>query len=115
MAEFLLLFRGAANGHGPVPPPEERQAQMQKWTNWLSNLTQQGKMLGAQPLDASGKVVQGTKKTVTDGPFAEGKEIVGGYLLCKADNWDEAIEISKGCPILEHEQGTVEVRAVGQM
>ena len=110
-----MLFRGAAGGHGPELSSEERQAQMQRWMNWLGDLSKQGKMLGAQPLEASGKVVQGTKKSVTDGPFAEGKEIVGGYLLCKADNLDEAIEISKGCPILEHEQGTVEVRAIGQM
>ena len=115
MAEFLLLFRGAAAGHGPVLSEDEREAQMQRWMNWLGDLTKQGKMLGAQPLEGSGKVVKGIGKTIIDGPFAEGKEIVGGYLLCKANSWDEAVEISKGCPILEHEQGTVEVRAVGQM
>ena len=115
MAEFLLLFRGAASGHGPKLSPEEMQAQMERWMQWLGDLTKDGKMLGAQPLEATGKVLRGTKKILVDGPFAEGKEIVGGYLLCKAESIDEAIAIAKGCPILEHDQGSVEVRPVGKM
>ena len=51
---------------------------------WMGALTEQGKFVGAQPLNEVGKVVTGTKKVVTDGPFAEGKEMVGGYLICKA-------------------------------
>lgn len=54
-------------------------------------------------------------KIVTDGPFIEGKEMVGGYLMCKADNYDEALELAKGCPILEFEDGKVEVREIMSM
>ena len=52
---------------------------------------------------------------VTDGPFMEGKEMVGGYLICKADSLEEAVEISKGCPILEYESGIVEVREIQEL
>ena len=114
MAEFLLLFR-----HGDIREanlsPEQMQAQMQKWMDWMGDLVKQGKVVSSQPLERTGKVLQGTKKVVTDGPFAEGKEIIGGYLLCKADNIEEATEIAKGCPILNSDAGTVEVRPVGKM
>jgi hypothetical protein len=114
MAEFLLLFRGGAPD-GVNQSPEQMQAQMQKWNDWMGGLAKEGKMLGAQPLEHEGKTVRGKKKAVVDGPFTEGKEIVGGYLLCKADTLEQATEISKGCPILEQENGSVEVRAVRPM
>jgi hypothetical protein len=114
MSEFLLLFRGGRY-NGAEQSPEQRQAHMQKWIEWMGALKEQGKMLGAQPLASSGKTVTGTKKVVADGPFMEGKEMVGGYLMCTADNFDEAVEISKGCPILEFEDGVVEVREIHQL
>jgi hypothetical protein len=114
MAEFLLLFRGT-DRRNLNQSPEQMQALMQKWMGWMGEITKQGKMVAAQPLESSGKVIKGTKKVITDGPFAEGKEVIGGYLLCKADTIDEAIEMSKGCPILEFDEGTVEVRPIGQM
>src|SRR6187431_2489960 len=99
MKEYLLLFRGSDMPQSP----EESQAHMQRWMQWMGELGQQGKFVGAQPLTKEGKQVKGSKKAVTDGPFMEGKEMVGGYLICKADSFDEAVEISKGCPILEYE------------
>ncbi len=78
----------------------------------MDELRAQGKVIGAQPLTDSGKVVKGSRKVVTDGPFMEGKEMVGGYLACHAENYDEAIAISRGCPILEFEDGIVEVREI---
>jgi hypothetical protein len=114
MSEFLFLFRG---GDGPAlqKSPEKWQAHMQKWMQWMGGLQQQGKFLGAQPLATSGKIVTGSKKVISDGPFMEGKEMVAGYLMCKADSYDEAVEISKGCPILEFEDGIVEVREIQQL
>ena len=111
MKEYLFLFRG-----GNVPQsPEEGQAHMQRWMQWMEGLGKQGKFAGAQPLNKTGKQVTGTKKLVTDGPYMEGKEMVGGYLICKADSYDEAIEISKGCPILEFDSGIVEVREIQEL
>lgn len=111
MKEYLFLFRG-----GDMPEaPEAAQAHMQKWMEWMGELSKQGKFVGAQPLDKNGKNVSGSKKMVTDGPFMEGKEMVGGYLICKAGSLDEAVEISKGCPILEYETGIVEVREIQEL
>src|SRR5437868_3164300 len=111
MKEYLFLFRG-----GDMPEaPEAAQAHMQKWMEWMGELSNQGKFAGAQPLNKTGKQVKGSKKAITDGPFMEGKEMVGGYLICKADSLDEAVEISKGCPILEYESGTVEVREIQEL
>jgi hypothetical protein len=114
MKEYLLLFRGGDAGT-LQKSPDEWQAHMQKWMEWMGGLTQQGKFVGAQPLNATGKHITGTKKVVTDGPFMEGKEMVGGYLMCKADTYDEAVAIAKSCPILEFESGIVEVREVQEL
>jgi hypothetical protein len=67
-----------------------------------------------QPLERTGRLVKGKDKTVTDGPFAEAKDIVGGYTLIEASDLDQAVELSKGCPIFEVE-GAVEVRPVMKM
>lgn len=114
MKEYLLLFRGG-EGRMSIKSPEEQQSHMQKWMQWMGNLTQQGKFIGAQPLNSTGKQISGNKKIVTDGPFMEGKEMVGGYLICKADSYDAAVEISKECPILDFEDGVVEVREIQEL
>lgn len=114
MSEFLLLFRGG-NPEELQKSPEAWQEHMERWGKWMGDLSERGKMLGAQPLENTGHVIKSSKKLVTDGPFMEGKEMVGGYLMCKADNYEEALEISKGCPILESDDGIVEVREVKKM
>lgn len=58
--------------------------------------------------------MKGSQKIVTDGPFAEAKDVVGGYTLIEACDLDQAVELSKGCPIFEAE-GAVEVRPVMKM
>ncbi|HEY7316912.1 MAG TPA: YciI family protein, partial [Candidatus Binatia bacterium] len=102
------LYRGADRGGSP----EKMQERMQQWMAWFKQLTEQGhiKDIG-QPLEHAGKMVKGKQKTVTDGPFAETKDIVGGYTLVEARDLDQAVELSKGCPIFEVD-GTVEVRPV---
>lgn len=114
MKEYLLLFRGG-EAHTGKMSPENMQAHMQEWMEWMGDLGKQGKFAGAQPLGKTGKVVSGTKKIISDGPFMEGKEMVGGYLICKADTYDEAVEISKGCPILQFDNGAVEVREINEL
>jgi hypothetical protein len=114
MKEYLLLFRGG-DAATMRQSAEDWQAHMQKWMEWMGAMQQQGKFVGAQPLDESGKVITGNKKVVADGPFMEGKEMVGGYLICKADDYDEAVGISKGCPILEFDDGIVEVREIQEL
>ncbi len=114
MTEYLLLFRGG-DGATLQQSPEKWQAHMQKWMQWMGDLQQKGQLISAQPLDQSGKQVLGTKKVVTDGPYMEGKEMVGGYLMCKAADYNAAVEISKGCPILEFDDGLVEVREIKEL
>ena len=82
-----------------------------KWRDWIQALSQQGTFTAGQPLQNEGQVVAGRAKVITDGPFAEGKEIVGGYLIVRASDLPEAVEMSKGCPIFEY-GGSVEVRAI---
>jgi hypothetical protein len=114
MKDYLLLFRGG-DGATLQQSPEQWQAHMQKWMQWMGGLQQQGKFIGGQPLEQTGKQILGTKKVVTDGPFMEGKEYVGGYLMIKADTLDAATELSKGCPILEFDNGHVEVREIKEL
>ena len=107
MSEFVFLYRG---GERPESPELWQQA-MQKWMAWFKTLTEKGHMVErGQPLERSGKIV-GNGRIVTDGPFAEAKDVVGGYTLIKARDISEAAELAKGCPILDR-GGRVEVRPV---
>jgi hypothetical protein len=94
--------------------PQQMQEQMQKWGAWIQQLSKTGNFKAGEPLEAEGKVIKGSKKVVTDGPYAEAKDLVGGYLLISAKNLDEAVELSRGCPIFDSD-GSVEVRPIRQM
>lgn len=108
VSEFLFLYRGGEDGR----TPERMQQMMQKWMTWLKQLGEQGHLKDqGQPLERAGKLVKGKHKTVTDGPFAEVKDVVGGYTLIQARDLEQAVELSKGCPIFELD-GAVEVRPV---
>lgn len=88
---------------------------MQKWVAWMKDLGDKGHLKDrGQPLDRDGKVVKGKQKAVTDGPYAESKDLVGGYTVVEAKDLAHAAELSKGCPIFES-GGLVEVRPVMQM
>lgn len=113
MSNFMYLFRGG-DSRRAEQSPEEMQAHMQKWGAWMGELKEKGQLVDGLPLAQSGKVVDKGGSVVTDGPFAEGAEIVGGYLIVTADSEGAAVEISKGCPIFEHD-GTVEVREIMSM
>jgi hypothetical protein len=115
MKDYLLLFRGGDYDRADAQKdPEKWQAHMAKWRGWMESLNKEGRFVTGLPLGPSGAVINGSKKTVTDGPFTEGKEIVGGYFIIKADDQTQAIELSKGCPVLDHE-GSVEVRELFPM
>jgi hypothetical protein len=109
MSEFLYLYRGAERGGSP----EQMQQRMRKWQAWMKALGEKGHIKDeGHPLERTGKLVKGKKKAVTDGPFAEAKDIVGGYTLIQAQDLDEAVELSKGCPIFEAESAVLEVRPI---
>ena len=112
MASFMFIFRGE-NPAGDSP--EQMQQHMQRWFTWFEGLTKSGVYKGAgAPLEPGGKVVRGPGKTVSDGPYAEAKDLVGGYAIIEARDLDAAAQIALGCPTYE-KGGAVEVRAVRPM
>jgi hypothetical protein len=112
MSKYIFLFRGGLDLRNASPA--EQQANMMKWKTWMEQLAAKGKLLFAEPLQREGQVLRGSTKKITDGPFVEGKEVVGGCMVVEASGPEEAAELSKGCPIFDHE-GSVEVRPVMQM
>ena len=115
MAEYVLLYRNTeAARRATMGSPEKAQQNMKKWRAWFDEMGRQGQLKNlGQPLEEAGKVV-GAKKSITDGPYAETKDVVGGYSLIEARDLDEAARIASGCPIIEN-GGSVEVRPVMQM
>lgn len=111
MEKFMYLFRGGMDQNAS---PEAMQANMQKWMQWMQKLTKDGNFVAGEPLEKTGKNVAGARKVITDGPFAEAKEVVGGYLIVNAKDLHHATELAKGCPIFE-EDGHVEIRPIQKM
>ena len=111
MSEFTYLFRGRKTSGSP----EEMQKHFEKWVAWFKDLSAAGRLKDpGRPLEGAGKVVSGSQKVVKDGPYAEAKDVVGGYITVEADDIAQAVELSKGCPILEV-GGSVEVRPVQKL
>ena len=110
MKEFMLIFVGADYSRLNLSP-EETQTQMQLWFEWVDKLKAQDIYVEGRPLTPAGKVVTGETPVVTDGPFAEVNELVGGYFIVKADSLDKASEIAKDYPDYPY-GGSVEVREV---
>ncbi len=109
MSEFLFLYRG---GMDATTSPAERQEQMQRWLAWFKDLGEKGHIKNpGHPLERTGKTVRGREKAITDGPYAEAKDLVGGYTLVEAKTLSQATELSLGCPIFLF-GGSVEVRPI---
>ena len=88
---------------------------MQRWVAWLAELAAKSYMRDqGQPLEPEGKVVRGKDRVVTDGPYPESKDLIGGYTLIQADDISQAAELAGGCPIFDFD-GLVEVRPVMKM
>jgi len=111
MKEFLFLFRGG-DSREIQHDADKWKMHMDRWMTWMGELAQKKQFVSAQPLTDTGKMISGTKKIVSDGPYLEGKEFVGGYLVCLAENYEAAVAIAQSCPLLEFEDGVVEVREV---
>ncbi len=109
---YLLLFRGKEWWNGVSP--EELQRMMDRVKDWFDGLAASGKLKAAQPLAREGALVSGKNgRILADGPFAESKEVIGGYVLLDVDSLDEAIVIAQSCPTLEFDT-QVEVRPVAE-
>lgn len=111
MDKYMMIFRNTPMSEEAYQSmsPEEMQASLDQWNAWIGGIAAQGKLIGSDALENTGKIVTGSRKVVSDGPYVESKELVSGYLLMQAESEEEAVEHSKGCPIFEIE-GSVEVR-----
>lgn len=106
--QFLLLVRHPVDQ--PDPAPEEMQKIFGKWMAWIQSMKSKGQYVAGNPLQEGGKTLRGSRgAVVTDGPFTEAKEMVGGYMILSAPDLAAATEIAKGCPGLDY-QAVLEVR-----
>ncbi len=109
--QFLLLFRHSKEG--PEPTPEELQQIFRRWVAWMKGMKARGEFAGADRLLDTGAVLRGPQgASLTDGPFVEAKEVVGGYVLINAPSLPAAIAIARGCPGLATNSTIVEVRPI---
>ncbi|HVF70594.1 MAG TPA: YciI family protein [Chthoniobacterales bacterium] len=107
---FMLLLRGGIS-HQELSP-EQMQRHIERYLSWIDRLRETGHFVAGEPLAESGKLLSGPNgSTVTDGPFAESKEEVGGYFILQAPDLEAAVELARGCPIFAN-GGTVEVRPI---
>lgn len=108
MSNFMFLFRGGLDPF--TASPEAMQQNMEQWLAWVGQLQASGVYVAGEALMPTGKTLH-KDHVVTDGPYMESKEMVGGFFVVKADSLDVALEIAKGCPDLSI-GGSVEVRDV---
>jgi len=113
MSQFMYIFRGGGYATPGSLSPTELQQHLAKWNAWSNELLKAGRLVGGQPLEhpPTGKTIRGRERAVTDGPYAESKDLVSGTLIVEAASLQEAAELARGCPILELD-GSVEVRPV---
>lgn len=112
MSQFLYIYRmTAAARQQALGTPESAQQRMQQWMAWLGSLEAKGHLKDrGQPIEFTGKVVR-AQHAVTDGPYVEAKDLVGGWSLIEARDIDHAVELSQGCPVFQG-GGSVEVRPI---
>src|SRR4051812_40979360 len=111
-AAFMLLFRNAGPDTHQALSAEQRVQLAKQWNDWFESLAARGKVQHAHLLALGGRVVSGSRgEKIVDGPYAEGKEVVGGYFFLTVTDLDEATTIAQGCPGLPLGL-TVEVRPV---
>ncbi|TDO96735.1 YciI family protein [Marinomonas balearica] len=112
MSNYMLIYLGGDPEWAAKTTPEEMAATMQDWTKWIEALAAKDQLVsGGDPLNYGGKRVN-EEGVVTDIAASEFKELVSGYSIVKAKNYDEAVDITKTCPIFSHPGCTVEIREI---
>jgi hypothetical protein len=110
MDEFILLMRHMDGGK--IASPEQMQQWMEQTMNWLGSIAAQNKLVGQNGLLFEDARVVHADKSATNGPFGDIKETIGGYIIVRAESVEEAVDFARGCPVLQGEGNTVEVRKV---
>ena len=111
MDEYLIIMRLDLITKDAQPSPEQMQVYMKMYQDWVGGIAAQNKFVGGTGLSTEGKVIK-SGQIVTDGPFAETKESIAGFITIRAENFEEATTIAKGCPILNGPGNSVEVRKI---
>ena len=108
MEEFILIFRHEDGSK--IASPEQMQLWMKQTRDWMCGIAAQNKLVGGNGLNFEESRVVRSKNVVTNGPFGEIKETLGGYIIVRADSIEEAVEFAKGSPVLQGDGNRVEVR-----
>jgi hypothetical protein len=112
MKDYVFLFRGGLDF--TTASPELLQKVLTNWKNWVDELSKKGIYAGGERfMRKEAAIVNGKAKQITNGPYTANNELIGGYISIKANDLQQAIEISKGCPIFDFD-GKVEIREVAK-
>jgi hypothetical protein len=115
MEEFALIMRHQDGKK--IASPEQIQAWMKQTMDWIGGIAAQNKFVDGTGLpfdDARVVIKKDSKNVVTNGPFGDIKETIGGFITVKAESVEEAVEFAKGCPVLQGEGNSVEVRKIAR-
>lgn len=112
MDQYALIMRHEDGGK--IASPEQMEIWMKQTMDWIGSIAAKNKFVGGTGLPFDGARVVKHNGIVTNGPFGEIKETIGGFITVKADSIEEAVEFARGCPVLQGEGNTVEVRKIAQ-
>lgn len=112
MNEYALIMRHQDGGK--IASPEQMQIWMKQTMDWINSIAAQNKFVSGTGLPFEGAKVVHANKTVTNGPFGDIKETIGGFITVRVESPEEAAELAKGCPVLQGEGNTVEVRKIAK-
>jgi len=112
MDEFILIFRHQDGNK--IASPEQIKIWMKQTKDWMNGIASQNKLVGGNGLLFEESRVVRPKNVVIYGPFGIINETIGGYIIVKAVSVDEAVEFAKGCPVLQGDENSVEVRKVAR-
>src|SRR5450755_1641026 len=112
MDEYALIMRHEDGSK--IASPEQMQIWMKQTMDWIGSIAAQNKFSGGTGLPFENAKVVWQNNVVTNGPFGEIKETIGGFITVKADSVEEAVEFAKGCPVLQGEGNSVEVRKIAK-
>jgi hypothetical protein len=111
MEEYLILMRLDIITKDSQPSPEQMQEYMKMYHAWIDSVAAENKFVGGKGLSTEGKVI-GSDNIITDGPFAQIKESLAGFIIVQASDFDDATRLAKSCPILLGKGNSVEIRKV---
>ena len=112
MEQYALIMRHEDGGK--VASPEQMESWMKQTMDWIGGIAAQNKFVGGTGLPFDDARVVHAGNVVTNGPFGDIKETIGGFITVKAESVEEAVEFAKGCPVLQGEGNTVEVRRIAR-